>query len=49
MDWGVVMGYVTAVMLVAYLGIVIWAYRGGRRAAFDEASRAPLLDDGDAR
>lgn len=49
MDWGVVMGVVTAVMLAAYVGIVAWAYRSGRKAAFDEAARYPLLDDGEAK
>ena len=47
MDWGVVMGWVTAVMLAAYLGIVVWAYRSERKAAFDEAAGYPLMDDGD--
>lgn len=46
MDWGLVMGVITAVLLAAYLGIVVWAYRGERRAAFDEAARYPLFDDG---
>jgi cytochrome c oxidase cbb3-type subunit 4 len=49
MDWGFVMGVVTAVLLVAYIGIVIWAFQRKRKAAFDEAARYPLLDDGDGR
>lgn len=44
MDWGIVMGVVTAILLVAFLGIVVWAYRKERRKAFDEASRYPLFD-----
>jgi cytochrome c oxidase cbb3-type subunit 4 len=47
MDWGIVMGVVTAVLLVAFLGIVVWAYRKERKKAFDEASRYPLFDLGD--
>lgn len=48
MDWGVVMGIVTAILLAVFLGIVAWAYRKERKAAFDEAARAPLDDLGDA-
>jgi cytochrome c oxidase cbb3-type subunit 4 len=44
MDWGFVMGVVTAILLVAFLGIVVWAYRKERKQAFDEASRYPLFD-----
>ena len=49
MDWGFVMGVITAVLLVSFLGIVVWTYRSKRKAAFDEAARYPLLDDGDAK
>lgn len=48
LDWGMVMGVVTAVLLAAYVGIVIWAYGKGRAEAFDAAARYPLLGEGDA-
>jgi cbb3-type cytochrome oxidase subunit 3 len=38
----------TAILLVAYLGIVVWAFRRERKAEFDAAARYPLLDGGDA-
>jgi cytochrome c oxidase cbb3-type subunit 4 len=44
MNWGMVMGVVTGVMLVAYLGVVVWAYRKERRQAFEEASHYPFFD-----
>jgi cytochrome c oxidase cbb3-type subunit 4 len=47
MGWGIVMGVITAVLLVAYLGIVVWAYRKERKEAFDEAARYPLFEEGD--
>ena len=47
MDWGFVMGVTTAILLVAYIGIVVWAFEHRRRRTFDEAARLPLLDDGD--
>jgi cytochrome c oxidase cbb3-type subunit 4 len=45
MDWGIVMGVITAILLVAYLGIVAWAYHRDRKELFDEASRYPFFDD----
>jgi cytochrome c oxidase cbb3-type subunit 4 len=38
------MGVVTGVMLVAYLGVVVWACGKERREAFDEASHYPFFD-----
>ena len=32
----------TVVAFVAFLGIVAWAYGGGRRQAFEEAANAPF-------
>ncbi len=49
MDWGTAMGVITAVLLAAFLGVVVWAYSKKRRRAFDEAARLPLLDDGEVK
>ena len=35
----------TVVMLVLFIGIIVWAWSGKRRRAFDEAARLPLEDD----
>jgi cytochrome c oxidase cbb3-type subunit IV len=35
----------TVVLLVVFIGIVIWAWSGKRKHAFDEAARIPLEDD----
>ena len=35
----------TLALLVLFIGIVIWAYSGKRKKAFDEAARIPLEDD----
>lgn len=32
-------------MFVLFIGIVIWAYSGRRKRAFDAAARMPLEDD----
>lgn len=37
----------TAALLVAFIGIVIWAYSSTRKKDFDEAARLPLDDDED--
>jgi cytochrome c oxidase cbb3-type subunit 4 len=37
-------GIVTLVLLVVFLGIVIWAYSGRRKPDFDAAARIPLED-----
>jgi len=39
-----ILGIFTAVLLVMYLGIVLWAYSGRRRADFAAAAQLPLAD-----
>jgi cytochrome c oxidase cbb3-type subunit 4 len=38
-------GLWTAALLVIFVGIVVWAWSGKRKVAFDEAARIPLEDD----
>jgi cytochrome c oxidase cbb3-type subunit 4 len=43
-------GLLTLVLMIAFVGVVIWAWSGKRKADFEEAARLPLEDDGpDAR
>ena len=49
MTVGTLMGIVTLVFFVMFVGIVVWAYSSRRRADFDEASHLPLNDIGDDR
>jgi cytochrome c oxidase cbb3-type subunit 4 len=42
---GALSGFVTAVLILLFVGIVIWAYGAGRRARFDAAARMPLEED----
>ena len=35
----------TVILLIVFLGIVLWAYSGHRKTAFEEAARLPLEDD----
>jgi cytochrome c oxidase cbb3-type subunit 4 len=45
MDYVLFSSVMTVVMLVVFLGIIIWAWSAKRRAAFDAAARVPLEDD----
>ena len=35
----------TIVVMVTFLGIVVWAFSNKRKSAFDEAARLPFEDD----
>jgi cytochrome c oxidase cbb3-type subunit 4 len=35
----------TIVVMVTFLGIVVWAFSSKRKAAFDEAARLPLDEE----
>jgi cytochrome c oxidase cbb3-type subunit IV len=45
MSSGTVSGIVTAVLIVLFVGVSIWAYGKRRRASFDAAARLPLEDE----
>lgn len=38
-------GLWTAVLLVIFVGIIVWAWSGKRKVSFDEAARIPFEDD----
>jgi cytochrome c oxidase cbb3-type subunit 4 len=40
-----IMGIVTAVLIVIFIGIVAWAYSNRRRNDFAAAAQLPLLAD----
>ena len=45
MDINEFRGIVTGVLLGLFVWLVIWAWSRSRKAAFDEAARAPLEDE----
>ncbi|MCC5809446.1 MAG: cbb3-type cytochrome c oxidase subunit 3 [Ectothiorhodospiraceae bacterium] len=45
MDINTFYGLITLVLLVLFLGIVIWAYSGKRKKSFDEAAQLPLEEN----
>jgi cytochrome c oxidase cbb3-type subunit 4 len=44
-DSGTLSGIFTAILLVLFVGMWVWAFSSRRRARFDEAARMPLEDD----
>jgi cytochrome c oxidase cbb3-type subunit IV len=45
MDYTTMSSIMTVVMLAVFIGIVLWAWSGRRRADFEAAARVPLEDD----
>ncbi len=45
MDVNDLRSIVTVVSLIAFLGIVAWAWSGKNRAGFDEAARLPFAEE----
>jgi len=45
MDLNLVRGVITALSFVAFIGIVVWAYRPSRKQRFEEAANLPFADD----
>jgi len=45
MDAGFLHGIWTAALLAVFAAIVVWAWSGRRKRAFEEASRLPLDED----
>ncbi|MFK7955056.1 MAG: cbb3-type cytochrome oxidase subunit 3 [Lysobacterales bacterium] len=44
-DMGLLRGLITALLLVAFCGMVLWAYSKRRKDDFSEAAAMPLDDD----
>ena len=42
MNWGVISGIVTAILIIAFLGIFSWAWSRKRQRRFDEAAQLAL-------
>lgn len=46
---GAVVGIVTLILMVLFLGIVVWAYSRRNKQRFERASRLPLEDGAEYR
>jgi len=45
MDYTLIQSIWTVVVLVLFVGIVIWAWSGKRKERFEEAANIPFADD----
>ncbi len=45
MDIGTLRGIGTAVVFIAFIGVVLWAYSSRRKDSFDEAANLPFADE----
>ncbi|MFB9865915.1 cbb3-type cytochrome oxidase subunit 3 [Vreelandella sulfidaeris] len=45
MDTGTFRGLITLILMVAFIGIALWAYSKRRKPDFDEAAHLPFADD----
>lgn len=45
MNFGLAQGIWTIIVLIVFVGIVIWAWSGKRKKHFDEAARIPFDED----
>lgn len=46
---GTVVGIITLILMVLFLGIVVWAYSRRNKQRFERASRLPLEDGAEYR
>ncbi len=46
MDLPTFRGVLTAIMMLAFVGVVVWAWSSKRKKDFEEASRLPLEEKG---
>ena len=49
MSSGTLSGIVTAILLVLFVGVWVWAYSSRRKAQFSQAARMPLEEDVEVR
>ncbi len=47
MDTGTLQGLATLAALLAFVGVIAWAWSARRKGNFDAAARMPLEDDRD--
>lgn len=45
MSSGTLSGIVTAILLVLFIGVWVWAYSSRRKEQFNKAARMPLEED----
>lgn len=45
LDIGTIRGFGTVIVMVAFIGVLLWAFSGKRKQRFDEDALLPFADD----
>lgn len=45
---GIFSGVSTAILLLAFIGLCVWAFSPGQKRRWEESAELPFLDDDDA-
>ena len=45
MNFGLLQGIWTIIVMIVFVGIVVWAWSGKRKKDFDDAASIPFRDD----
>jgi cytochrome c oxidase cbb3-type subunit 4 len=45
MDINIIRGVLTIILIIAFLGLVVWAWSSKRKDTFDKLSQMPLEED----
>ena len=45
MDINTIRGVLTVILMIAFLGLVVWAWSSKRKETFDKLSQMPLEED----
>jgi cytochrome c oxidase cbb3-type subunit 4 len=45
MSFGEIYGWLTVLVMTAFIGVSVWAWSAGRRRTYEAAARLPLEDD----
>ncbi len=48
MDIGILRGLGTALVLIAFVGLLMWAFSSKRKQNFDDAANLPFADEPDS-
>ncbi|OUM06605.1 cbb3-type cytochrome C oxidase subunit 3 [Pseudomonas syringae] len=48
MDIGMIRGLGTLVVMIAFIGLMLWVFSPARKAHFDDATLLPFADDPEA-
>jgi len=47
MDTGTFRGIITGILIIAFIGLTLWAFSKRRKKDFDEAAQLPFADEDD--